>query len=150
MAKQKLEQPGQAGLLQGWYESWERGMAGWWDRVLDAPEVLKTMNQTLAAQTEARRQVQQTGQRWMERMNLPTRSDLSRLLRIVTLVEERILGMEDRLLDMSERLIEAEKEAMRARVEAAEARLELAEKLAAIEERLAVAKKRRKAEVDDG
>ncbi|HMV67937.1 MAG TPA: hypothetical protein PKA64_13905 [Myxococcota bacterium] len=136
MAKQKLEQPGSSGWLQGWYESWERGMAGWWDRVLDAPEVLKTMNQTLAGQTEARRQMQQAGQRWMERMNLPTRSDLSRLLRIVTLVEERVLGMEDRLLDMSERLAQAEKEAIRARVEAAEARLELAEKLAAIEGRL--------------
>lgn len=153
MAKQKLEQQGQSnGWLQGFYESWERGMAGWWDRVLDAPEVLKAMNQTLAGQTEARRQMQQTGQRWMERMNLPTRSDLSRLLRIVTLVEERILGMEDRLLDMGERLAEAEKEAVRARVEAAEARLELAEKLAAIEERLAQSggKRKGKTEVSGG
>lgn len=126
-----------SGWMQSWYEQWERGLAGWWDRVLDTPEVLKGMNGALAGQVEARRQMLNSGQKWMERMNLPTRQDLSRLIKIVTLVEERILGMEDRVLDLQDRLAEAERETLRARVEAAETRLELVERLAAIDARIA-------------
>lgn len=126
-----------SGWMQSWYEQWERGLAGWWDRVLDTPEVLKGMNGALAGQVEARRQMLNSGQKWMERMNLPTRQDLSRLIKIVTLVEERILGTEDRVLDLQDRLAEAERETLRARVEAAETRLELVERLAAIDARIA-------------
>lgn len=126
-----------SGWMQSWYEQWERGLAGWWDRVLDTPEVLKGMNGALAGQVEARRQMLNSGQKWMERMNLPTRQDLSRLIKIVTLVEERILGMEDRVLDLQDRLAEAERETLRARVEAAETRLELVERLAVIDARIA-------------
>jgi hypothetical protein len=119
-----------------WYETWERSLAAWWDKVLDTPDVLRSANQSLAAQAEARKAVHQTGQRWMERMNLPTRADLSRLVRIATLLEEKLLGVEDRLLDVQDRVIAAEREAVRARVEAAEARLVLLERIAALEERL--------------
>jgi hypothetical protein len=119
-----------------WYETWERSLAAWWDKVLDTPEVLRSANQTLAAQVEARKAVHQTGQRWMERMNLPTRADLSRLVRIATLLEEKLLGLDDRLLDVHDRVIAAEREAVRARVEAAETRLLLLERIAALEERL--------------
>lgn len=119
-----------------WVGAWERGMAAWWDKVLDSPEVLSAMNRTLAGQVEARRNLQRTGQRWMERMNLPTRADLSRITRIATLLEERLLSLEDTLLDLGDRLAATEKEAIRARVEAAETRIELMEKLATLEARL--------------
>jgi hypothetical protein len=119
-----------------WYETWERSLAAWWDKVLDTPDVLRTANQSLAAQVEARKAMHQTGQRWMERMNLPTRADLSRLVRIATLLEEKLLGLDDRLLDVQDRVIAAEREAVRARVEAAETRLLLLERIAALEDRL--------------
>jgi hypothetical protein len=125
-----------SGWLAASAQHLERGMAAWWDRVLETPEVLQAMNQALGAEVDGRRSLQRTGQRMMEKMNLPTRHDLSRLLRITTLLEERLLSIDDRLLDMHDRVIAAEKEAIRARVEAAEARLELAETLAALEARL--------------
>jgi hypothetical protein len=126
------------GWMQAWYDQWERGLSAWWDRVLDTPEVLKGMNATLAGQVEARRQMMDAGQRWMERMNLPTRQDLTRMVKIVSLVEERLLGMEDHVLELQDRLAVAEKEATRARIEAAEARLELTERLGAIQAQLAL------------
>ena len=123
---------GRAGWFAAQVEHAERGMAAWWDRVLDTPEVLKAMNDALGAEVDSRRNALRTGQRFMERMNLPTRADLSRLLRISTLLEERLLTIEDHLLEMNERLVNAEREAVRARVEAAEARMELREALAAL------------------
>lgn len=125
-----------AGWFAGSVDHAERGMAAWWDRVLETPEVLKAMNDALGAEVDTRRGLLRAGQRMMERMNLPTRADLSRLLRITTLLEERLLAIEDRLLELHERAAAAEREAVRARVEAAEARLELRERLAALEARL--------------
>jgi hypothetical protein len=119
------------------YHSWERGMTAWWDRVLDAPEVLDALNETLSGQVRTRSAARAAGQRWMERMNLPTRDDLTRLARIATLLEEKLLSMEDQLLAMRDHLGTVEKEAVRARIEAAETRLALTERLVALEARLA-------------
>ena len=119
------------------YQSWERGMTAWWDRVLDAPEVLDALQETLAGQVKSRGAARAAGQRWMERMNLPTRDDLTRLTRVATLLEERLLSMEDQLLAMRDHLAAVEKESVRARIEAAETRLALTERLIELETRLA-------------
>lgn len=131
-------------------QGWERSVAVWWDRVLESPEVLAALNKTLAGQVDQRRNLQQLGQRWMERMNLPTRADLTRLARIATLLEERLLAIDDRLLDLQDRVARAETEAVRARVDAAEARVELLERLAALEARLVASGSAERSEGTDG
>lgn len=119
------------------YQHWERSMTAWWDRVLDSQDVLKAMNGNLAAGVDARRGAQRMGEKWLERMQLPTRRDLVRLTRIATLLEERLLGLDDRLLDMQDKLDSVEKEAMRARIDAAETKLVLLERIGELEARLA-------------
>lgn len=126
-----------AALTQQWYQQWEKGMTAWWDQVLDSPSFLGTMGDNLANQARARGAYAKMVDDGLASAHLPTRNDLIRVLRIATMLEEKILGVEDRLLTMQDSLQRIEKEALTARIEAAESRVELTEKLAALQAKLA-------------
>lgn len=124
-------------LTQQWYQQWERGMTTWWDQVLDSPAFLGAMGDNLSNQAKVRGAYADMVDEGLKNAQLPSRNDLVRVLRIATLLEEKILGVEDRLLSMQDSLGRIEKEALTARIEAVESRLELKERLAALEARLA-------------
>jgi len=121
-------------------QQWETALSGWWDQVLESPAFLDAMGQGLEHGARARQQYEQHVDDSLTRMHLPTRGDLTRVARIASLLEDRLLKVEDLLLelkdDLGERLARAEEEAVKARIEAAETRLELRERLAALEARL--------------
>jgi hypothetical protein len=118
------------------YRAWEGAMTQWWDQVLESPAFVRGMGQNLANQSKARADYESAVDQGMESMHLPTRKDLVRVAKIVTLLEDRLLGMEDRLLELEDKLVASEKETLQARIEAAEARIEAAEKLAAMDSKL--------------
>lgn len=118
------------------YDQWEKGMSTWWDQVLENPAFLGMLGENLAAGSKARKAYEEALDRGLERAHLPTRGDLIRTARIVSMLEDKVLGLEDRLLALADRLDGIEREALLARVEAAEARVELGERLARIEDML--------------
>lgn len=119
------------------YRHWEKSMSAWWDKVLDSPDFLGALGQNVEAQAKARKAWETQVDRAMGEMHLPSRSDVVRLARVASLLEDRLLSLEDRLLAVQDQLGRIEKEALQARIDAAEARLDVQERLAAIEARLA-------------
>lgn len=126
------------------YKMWEQSMTTWWDQVLDSPEFLGASGKGLSAMANARRQYEANVDEQLTKMHLPTRGDLTRLARIATLLEERVLKMEDTVLEVKDLLVareariqSLEKEVLQARIEATEARVELRETLAALKDQLA-------------
>lgn len=118
------------------YNIWERSMTQWWDQVLDSNTVLKAMGESLSAQTKARAGYEQSVDDTLTRMHLPTRSDVIRLAKIASMLEERLLSQEDVLLEVRDQLTEMEKVAIQARIEAAETRLEMRERLSELQARI--------------
>jgi hypothetical protein len=119
------------------YDQWEKGMTAWWDQVLENPQFLKAMGENLSARARGEKMYQQAVDEGLERAHLPSRTDLVRVARIATLLEEKVLRVEDAVLQMKDQLDRIEREALLARVEAAEARVALQERLAGLEGRLA-------------
>lgn len=119
------------------YRQWEKSMAQWWDQVLESPAFLNSMGGNLSAQAQARSGYEKAVDQTLEQLHLPSRTDVVRLTRIATALEDRLLGLEDRLLEMGDRAEHLEREVLKARVDAAEARVEMRERLAALEARLA-------------
>lgn len=128
--------PDLAKLSGEMYRAWEGAMTQWWDQVLESPAFVQGMGQNLANQSKARAQYESAMDQGMEAMHLPTRKDLVRVAKIVTLLEDKLLAIEDRQLELEDQLAAARKEALQARIEAAEARLEATEKLAAMDAKL--------------
>ena len=109
------------------YRQWEKAMSTWWDQVVDSPAFLGGMSKQVGAMAEARGRYEEAVDETLERMHLPTRTDIVRLTRVATLLEERLLSQEDLILNLQDRLERLEREVVQARVEAAEARLEARE-----------------------
>lgn len=125
-----------AGASRAIYEQWEKAMGTWWDQVLDSPQFLSGLGKNLEAQAQAKGAFSKAMDEGLSRMHLPTRGDLTRVARIATLLEEKVLSVEDLLLQMGDTLAAMQKEVVQARIEAAEARLESREQLAALQARL--------------
>jgi hypothetical protein len=125
------------------YQLWEQSMTSWWDQVLDSPEFLGASGKGLSAMAQSRKDYEKKVDETLVQMHVPTRGDMTRLARIATLLEERILKMEDTVLETRD-LIEArdttivqlERGVVEARIEAVEARLELRETLASMQAQL--------------
>ncbi|MCB9796718.1 MAG: hypothetical protein H6741_28805 [Alphaproteobacteria bacterium] len=130
-------QPDLSKLSGEMYRQWETAMAQWWDQVLESPAFLSAMGSNLAAQSQARARYEEAVDDSMAKLHLPSRQDLTRLTRIVTQLEDRLLAMEDRMLEMADQVATMEREALKARVEAAETRIEMRERLAELEAKLA-------------
>jgi len=118
------------------YRHWEKAMTDWWDQILDDPNFLGAVGKNLEVGVRARGSYQKSVDETLERMHLPTRSDLTRLAKIASLLEDRLLSMEDTLLEMNDKLESVERESIKARIESTETRLELRERLASLEARL--------------
>lgn len=103
------------------YRQWEKSMATWWGQVLESPAFLSQLGQGVEAQAKAKKTWEDQVDRTMGEMHLPSRSDVTRLARVASRLEDRLLSMEDRLLAMQDQLDRIEKETLRARVDAAEA-----------------------------
>jgi hypothetical protein len=124
---------------QQMWSQWESAMGTWWDKVLDSPDVMGALGGQLGQMAKGRKAYETAVDENLGKMHLPTRGDLVRVLRVASLLEDRLLQNEDRLLELGDRLVRAEREALEARIEAAEARVELRERLAAMEARLMAA-----------
>lgn len=111
-------------------------MARWWEQALSSPGVLQAMGRGLGRGTEARATYEHAVDERLQRLHLPTRSDLVRMTRIATLLEEKLLQQEDTILALRDELVTARREALQARIESAEARVELREALVAIQTQL--------------
>ncbi len=114
------------------YKHWEKAMTSWWDQVLESPSFLGAMGQNLEGSARARGQYERSVDDTMEKMHLPTRSDVVRVAKIAAMLEERLLQQEDLVLELKDQLGRLERETIQARIEAAEARLELRDTLAAL------------------
>lgn len=123
-------------LSNDMYQQWEQAMTAWWDQVLESPEVLKASGQNLSVMARARRKYEEGMDQGLHQLHLPTREDLTRVARIATLLEERLLQVEDTLLQVKDQLDGMERATLQARVEAAETRLELRERLAELQARI--------------
>lgn len=119
------------------YRHWESAMTQWWDHTLDSPAFLGALGKNLEGAARARGHYEKAVDASLERMHLPTRSDLVRVARVATLLEDRLVEQEDLVLELKDRLSRVEREVVEARIEAAEARLELREALDAIRALLA-------------
>ncbi len=118
------------------YKHWEKAMGSWWDQVLESPQFLGAMGKNLEHAAKARGQYERSVDDTMERMHLPTRSDVVRVAKIAAMLEERLLQQEDLVLGLKDQVVAMQKEAVQARIEAAEARIELRETLAALRQEL--------------
>lgn len=121
-------------MSNDFYKQWEQSMTRWWDQVLDSPAFLDNMGKNASGYAKARSSYQRSMDDLAEKMHVPGKSDMVRLARICTLLEERLLKQEDQLLGMQDRLDVLEKELVQSRIEAAEARLEQRERLIRLEE----------------
>ena len=128
-----------ATMGQQMWSQWESAMGTWWDKVLDSPDVMGALGGQLGQMAKGRKAYETAVDENLGRMHLPTRGDLVRVLRVASLLEDRLLQNEDRLLELGDRLLRAERETLEARIEAAEARVELRERLTAMEARLVAA-----------
>ena len=120
------------------YRQWEKGMAQWWDQVLESPAFLSGMGQSLSGQAQARANYEQAVDQTLEQLHIPSRKDFIRLTRVATMLEDKLLSLEDKLLAVGDQLAAQERETLLARVESAEARIEAREQLAALQARLDV------------
>lgn len=118
------------------YDQWEKGMTTWWDQVLDNPAFLGMLGQNLTTTSQVRRAYQEAMDKGLESAHLPTRADLIRVARVVSLLEDKLLSVEDQVFALQDKLAAIEKEALKARLHAAETRLELTEHLSRIEAKL--------------
>lgn len=135
------------------YKQWEQAMTAWWDQVLESPSFLHQMGRGLEQSARLRGAYETGVDEQLERLHLPSRSDLTRVARIAALLEERLLQVEDRLLEIQDRLARSEAEAVRARIDAAESRLELRaalERIEAMAARLEVSGRRGGRKADGG
>lgn len=125
-----------ARLSSEMYKTWEKAMGAWWDQVLETPAFLGAVNQNLAGAAKARGQWTSAVDQAMEQAHLPSRGDVVRMLKVATLLEDKLLAQEDLLLELRDRLDAAEREAIQARIEATEARIEARDTLRAVLARL--------------
>jgi len=126
------------------YKQWEDSLSSWWDQVVESPAFLEGAGNGMAGVSKIRAQYEQQMDDNLSKMHLPSRGDITRLARIATLLERRLLDLEDRLLEMKDALAERdaraarlEAELIQARIEAAEGRIEQRTTLQALQARLA-------------
>lgn len=112
------------------YRQWEKSMSSWWGQVLESPAFLSQLGQGAEAQAKARKSWEDNVDKTMGEMHLPSRSDVTRLAKVASMLEDRLLSLEDRLLAMQDQLDRIEKATLQARVDAAEALLAVQDKAA--------------------
>jgi hypothetical protein len=124
------------GLSEDLYQQWEKSMTAWWDQVLESPSFLDATNKNVSGMARMRARYEEQVDEQLMKLHLPTRGDMTRLARIATLLEKRLLEMEDTILELRDgmasrdaAIARLEKETIQARIEAAEARLELRARL---------------------
>jgi tetrahydromethanopterin S-methyltransferase subunit G len=118
------------------YRQWEKSMATWWDGVLDDPAVVKGMGDNLATQARVRQGFEEQIDKTMQNMHLPSRSDVVRVARIASLLEDKVLALEDALLEQQDALQRIEKESLQGRIQQAESLVAVQERLDTIESKL--------------
>lgn len=131
------------GMSEELYQQWEKSMTAWWDQVLESPSFLDATNKNVSGMARMRARYEEQVDEQLMKLHLPTRGDITRLARIATLLEKRLLEMEDTILDLRDgmaardaAIARLEKETIQARIEAAEARLELRARLDELAARL--------------
>lgn len=126
------ELPDVDGISDELYRQWQASLGQWWDTVLGSQDVLGATGQHLADTALGVAAYEDRVDQHLARLHLPTRGDLTRLARIATLLEKRLLQTEDIVLKLQDTLAardqdlaRVEREALHARIEVAELRAEI-------------------------
>lgn len=117
-------------------QRWEQHFARWWGEVLEDPGAMRRVSEQIAARSALRSTWEAEIDRSMESMHLPSRTDLLRLARIVSSLEDRLVAVEDQVFEQSVQRSRLERETLKARVHAAEALVTVTERLACLEEKI--------------
>lgn len=97
---------------------------------------MRRVGEQIAARSALRGAWEAQVDRSMESMHLPSRTDLLRLARIVSSLEDRLVAVEDQVFEQSVQRSRLERETLKARVHAAEALVTVTERLACLEEKI--------------
>lgn len=82
-------------------ETWEKSMAEALERLTRDQEFIKHMSQAVGGALDIRRQSGEQMEKYLRSINMPTRSDLERLLGYLQRIESKLLDLEDRLDEMA-------------------------------------------------
>ncbi|RCK78645.1 MAG: hypothetical protein OZSIB_1172 [Candidatus Ozemobacter sibiricus] len=78
-------------------ETWEKTMGEALEKLTHDEAFLKNMSQALGGSLDLKKQMESQVERYLQSINMPTRSDLERILAYLQRIESRLLDLEDRL-----------------------------------------------------
>lgn len=78
-------------------ETWEKTMGEALEKLTHDETFLKNMSQALGGSLDLKKQMESQVERYLQSINMPTRSDLERILAYLQRIESRLLDLEDRL-----------------------------------------------------
>ncbi len=78
-------------------ETWEKTMGEAMEKLTRDETFLKNMSQALGGSLDVKKQMESHVERYLQSINMPTRTDLERILTYLQRIESRLLDLEDRL-----------------------------------------------------
>lgn len=94
-------------MMKQWSEAWEKMIGQKLDGLVRDEKFVSEMSRAIAATMSGKSVAQRMMDDTMAQMNLPTRTDIVKVLQKLTDLEERVLELSERLEDMEERLAPA-------------------------------------------
>jgi hypothetical protein len=80
-------------------ETWEKSMADVLERLTRDENFIKNMSSAMAGSLDLKKQLESHLESYLQAVNMPTRTDLERMLSYLQRIEQRLLDLEDRLAD---------------------------------------------------
>ncbi|NLI75942.1 MAG: hypothetical protein GX442_05800 [Candidatus Riflebacteria bacterium] len=78
-------------------QAWEKTTAETLEKLTHDEAFLKQMSQALGSSLDVKKQMETHAEKYLQSINMPTRSDLDRILTYLQRIEARLLDLEDRL-----------------------------------------------------
>lgn len=78
-------------------QAWEKTTAETLEKLTHDEAFLKQMSQVLGSSLDVKKQMEAHAEKYLQSINMPTRSDLDRILTYLQRIEARLLDLEDRL-----------------------------------------------------
>ncbi len=82
---------------RGMYESWEKAMAEAMEKLTQDEAFVKNLTKAFTGTLDVRTQISSQLEKYLKSINMPTRTDLERLLGYLQRIESKLLDLEDRL-----------------------------------------------------
>ncbi len=80
-------------------ETWEKSMTDTFERLSKDEHFIKTMSQAMSQSLDVRKQMGSQIESYLTSINMPSKSDLERILGYLQRVESKLLDLEDQLAD---------------------------------------------------